>query len=67
MERIMVNCAANLSRPGLILLSPFFCRWVLDWQENEGRRMSGGGVQSGRFLFFEREGRADKIGVRDRH
>ena len=43
MERIMVNCAANLSRPGLILLSPFFCRWVLDWQKNEGRRMSGGG------------------------
>ena len=58
MERFMVCCGAKFFRPGSILLSPFFCRWVLDWQENEGGRMGGWFQVSGRDLGAVAEGYA---------
>ena len=47
MERFMVNCAANPFRTERIHPSLCFCQWILDWQENEGRRMVLIRVQSG--------------------
>ena len=35
--------APNFSDRDRFFCPQFFCRWVLDWQENEGRRMSSGG------------------------